>query len=255
MLNFLEMIPAACETKDHDLFVQPGLPELTEELFVIVDDNNSQDGDKKNTPRKRKRTATDCRVEWREGISFEKAAIIENVDKINEEEMLFREKYGELKGVVRVSGQCQDYKDNDIFEEGRQDLMTAKREVTEVIVKEKQQQAAKVRKIKNTKEDDEAYNIDEVRNQTLAEDIRVSVENSFCSKKYLTKLEAYRKSQHRYIESLQTQIITLDEGITRLCENKENLYQINGCLRPMQEIKRFELVRSMELIQVGVAIE
>ena len=116
--------------------------------------------------------------------------LLENVKKITNDEMLLREKYGELKGVARVREMSKDYKDKDtlkdIFKKGKEGLTNAKRELTEVIVKEKLQQATKVRK-SIRKEDHE---IAEIRKQTLAEDIRVSVENTYCSKLYLTKLEA-----------------------------------------------------------------
>ena len=252
LLYFLEMTPPCEENTDGqthiNLEVLPGRPELTNIeteggiIEIGTDHENQEDLEKvenneKESLRKRKRTATDCRVEWRKSISFEKATIIENENKINAEEMLLREKYGELKGVVRVKGMHhRDYKNKNIFKIGKQELMNAKRDITEVIVKEKKQQAAKVRKIKRKKEDDdeETFNIDEVRNQTLVEDIRVSVENSFCSKSYLSKLEAYRKSQDRYLLSLQTNIFNLDEGILKLFENKEKIYKIYRRLRQVQ---------------------
>ena len=188
--------------------------------------------------RKRKRTATDCRVEWRLGISFEKAEIIENENQITKEEMLLRERYGELKGVARVNQMYQDYnhKENckDVFKNVKKDLLYAKREVTEVITKEKQQQAFKVRK-NNKRKDDGAFDIAEIPKQTLAEDIRVSLENCFCSKLYLNKLEAYKNSQVRYLRHLQKLISILTDGILRTCKNKDDIYDILGSLRQIQE--------------------
>ena len=185
--------------------------------------------------RKRRRTATDCRVEWRLGISSEKAAIIENENQITKEEMLLRERYGELKGVARVNQMYQDYKhkEKDIFKNVKKDLLDAKREVKEVIVKEKQQQALKVRK-NNKRKDDGAFDIAEITKQTLAEDIRVSLENCFCSKLYLNKLQAYKNSQVRYLTRLQTLISILTEGISRTCRNKDFLYDILGSLRQVK---------------------
>ena len=188
--------------------------------------------------RKRKRTATDCRVEWRLGISFEKAEIIENENQITKEEMLLRERYGELKGVARVNQMYQDYnhKENckDVFKNVKKDLLYAKREVTEVITKEKQQQAFKVRK-NNKRKDDGAFDIAKIPKQTLAEDIRVSLENCFCSKLYLNKLEAYKNSQVRYLRHLQKLISILTDGILRTCKNKDDIYDILGSLRQIQE--------------------
>ena len=188
--------------------------------------------------RKRKRTATDCRVEWRLGISFEKAEIIENENQITKEEMLLRERYGELKGVTRVNQMYQDYKHKenckDVFKNVKKDLLYAKREVTEVITKEKQQQAFKVRK-NNKRKDDGAFDIAEIHKQTLAEDIRVSLENCFCSKLYLNKLEAYKNSQVRYLRHLQKLISILTDGILRTCKNKDDIYDILGSLRQIQE--------------------
>ena len=107
----------------------------------------------------------DCRVEWRLDISSEKAAIIESENQITEEEMSLRERYGELKGVTRVNEMDQDYKDRknfkDIFKNVKKDLLDAKREITKVIVKEKQQQALKVRK-NNKRKDDGAFDIAEI---------------------------------------------------------------------------------------------
>ena len=187
--------------------------------------------------RKRRRTATDCRVEWRLGISSEKAAIIENENQITKEEMSIRERYGELKGVARVNEMDQDYKDRknfkDIFKNVKKDLLDAKREITKVIVKEKQQQALKVRKNKKRKEDG-TFDIAEITKQTLAEDIRVSLENCFCSKLYLNKLQAYKNSQVRYLTRLQTLISILADGISRTCRNKDYLYDILGSLRQVQ---------------------
>ena len=187
--------------------------------------------------RKRRRTATDCRVEWRLGISSEKAAIIENENQITKEEMSIRERYGELKGVARVNEMDQDYKDRknfkDIFKNVKKDLLDAKREVTTVIVKEKQQQALKVRKV-NKRKDDGAFDVDEITKQTLVEDIRVSLENCFCSKLYLNKLEAYKNSQVRYLTRLQKLISILTDGISRTCRNKDDIYDILGSLRQVQ---------------------
>ena len=112
--------------------------------------------------------------------------------------------------------------------------MNAKREITEVLVKEKIQVAFKVKKCNKTKEDQVAFEVDRIRKQTLAEDIRVSVENSFCSRLYLTKLEAYRDSQVRYLKSLQIQISILNDGISRICENKEELDNIFRALGQVQ---------------------
>ena len=111
--------------------------------------------------------------------------------------------------------------------------MNAKREITDVLVKEKVQVAFKVRKCNKTN-DQVAFEIDRIRKQTLAEDIRVSMENSFCSRLYLTKLEAYRDSQVRYLTKLQIQISILTEGIARICENNEELDNIFGSLRQVQ---------------------
>ena len=130
------------------LNVLPECPELTniksDETLTENDKQRDQETptesvkaeDEEEPKRKRRRTATDCRVEWRVGIATEKAAIIENVDKIEDEEMLLREKYGELKGVIRVGGIDQAYKHKNIFKKGKEDLMNAKREITEVLVKE-----------------------------------------------------------------------------------------------------------------------
>ena len=89
--------------------------------------------------RKRKRNATDCRVEWRASISSAKAAILENVKKITNDEMLLREKYGELKGVARVREMSKDYKDKDtlkdIFKKEKEGLTNAKRELTRKLYK------------------------------------------------------------------------------------------------------------------------
>ena len=194
--------------------------------------------DQKPRTMKRRKTATDCRVEWRLGISSEKAAIIENENQITKEEMLLRERYGELKGVARVNQMYQDYnhKENckDVFKNVKKDLLYAKREVTEVITKEKQQQAFKVRK-NNKRKDDGAFDIAEIPKQTLAEDIRVSLENCFCSKLYLNKLEAYKNSQVRYLRHLQKLISILTDGILRTCKNKDDIYDILGSLRQIQE--------------------
>ena len=194
--------------------------------------------DQKPRTMKRRKTATDCRVEWRLGISSEKAAIIENENQITKEEMLLRERYGELKGVARVNQMYQDYKykENckDIFKNVKKDLLDAKREVSKVIMKEKQQQALKVRK-NNKRKDDGAFDIAEITKQTLVEDIRVSLENCFCSKLYLNKLEAYKNSQVRYLRHLQKLISILTDGILRTCKNKDDIYDILGSLRQIQE--------------------
>ena len=212
---------------------------LTTGSFKVEDEH--QPCEQPITTRKRKRTATDCRVEWRAAISSAKAAIIENVKKITNEEILLREKYGELKGVVRVREMSKDYKNRDplkdIFKKGKEELTNAKRELTEVILKEKLQQASKVRKSDKTKKDHEAFEIAEIRKQTLAEDIRVSVENAYCSKLYLTKLEAYKNCQVRYLTSLQTQICILADGFSRICHNKETLYEISGYLRHLRQVQ------------------
>ena len=244
LLEFLNInSPEEIAPNGKDLIVLPECLELTniESEKTLTENDNQRDqetptesvkAEKEEEPkRKRRRTATDCRVEWRVSIANEKAEIIENVDKIKDEEMLLREKYGELKGVIRVGGIYQAYKNKettikDIFKKGKEELINAKREITEVIVKEKTQVAFKVRKCNNTKEDQVAFEIDRIQKQTLAEDIRVSVENSFCSRLYLTKLEAYRYSQVRYLTSLQTQISILTDGISRICENKEELDNI-----------------------------
>ena len=190
---------------NNDLNVLPDCPELTniESEETLTENANQRDqemptesvkAEREEEPkRKRRRTATDCRVEWRVSIANEKAEIIENVDKIKDEEMLLREKYGELKGVIRVGGKYQAYNNKeipkDIFKKGKEDLINAKREFTEVLVKEKIQVAFKVKKCNKTKEDQVAFEVDRIRKQTLAEDIRVSVENSCCSRLYLTKLK------------------------------------------------------------------
>ena len=111
--------------------------------------------------------------------------------------------------------------------------MNAKREITEVLVKEKVQVAFKVRKC-NITNDQVAIEIDRIRKRTLAEDIRVSMENSFCSRLYLTKLEAYRENQIKYLTKLQIQISILTEGIARICENKDELDNIFRSLRQEQ---------------------
>ena len=247
--DFLNLIPteevSSHELKGNDLTVFLGRRELTN---IESEDNIQNAVEHQETPvvsveveedkpisRKRRRTATDCRVEWRAGISSEKLAIIENEDKITEEEMRLRERYGELKGVVKTTEMFQDYKDKenfkDLFKNGREDLLNAKKEITEVIVKEKEQQVTKVRKINKRKDDSSgAFNIAEIRKQTLAEDIRVSLENCFCSKLYLIKLKAYRKSQERYLTCLRTQISILTDGISRTCDSRENLQKILGNL-------------------------
>ena len=153
--------------------------------------------------------------------------------------MRLRERYGELKGVLRTTGMYQDYKDKenfrDIFKNGKEDLLNAKKEITEVIVKEKEQQATKVRKINKKNVDSSgAFDIAKNRKQTLAEDIRVSLENCFCSKLYLIKCKAYRNSQERYLTHLRTQISILTDGIARTCENKDILQEILGNLRQVQ---------------------
>ena len=111
--------------------------------------------------------------------------------------------------------------------------MDAKREVSKVIMKEKQHQASKVRK-NNKRKDDGAFDIAEITKQTLVEDIRVSLENCFCSKLYLTKLEAYKNSQIRYLSRLQKLISILTDGISRTCRNKDDIYDILGSLRQVQ---------------------
>ena len=251
--DFLNLTPteevSSHEQRRYDLNVFLGKRELTNiesedkiqnavehQETPVVSDEVEED---KPISRKRRRTATDCRVEWRAGISSEKAAIIEKEDQITEEEMRLRERYGELKGVVRTTGMFQDCKDKDnfkdIFKNGKEDLLNAKKEITEVIVKEKEQQATKVGKINKKKGDgSEAFDIAKIRKQTLAEDIRVSLENCFCSKLYLIKLKAYSNSQERYLTHLRTQISILTDGIIRTCENKETLQEILGKLRQVQ---------------------
>ena len=249
-----EIVPYGQDDIDSNLLSRgPELTNIEREETLTENDNKetlteSVKAEEEEPPkRKRRRTATDCRVEWRAAIATEKAAIIENVDKIADEEMLLREKYGEMKGVVRVDRMDKNKNKKtlkDFFKRGKEDLLNSKREITEVLVKEKVQAASKVRKCNKTM-DQGVFEIDRIRKQTLAEDIRVSLENSFCSRLYLTKLEAYRDSQVRYLTKLQIQISILTDGISRICENKEELDNIFGSLRQLQK-STAETTQSMQ---------
>ena len=115
-----EIVPYEQDKNDLDLL--PRCPELTN---IESEEPNETDQEtltesvkteeEEPPKRKRRRTATDCRMEWRAAIATEKAAIIENVDKITHEEMLLREKYGEMKGVVRVNRMNKTRKLQRIF--------------------------------------------------------------------------------------------------------------------------------------------